>query len=476
MNLHNNEPIDPRDLKLDKMLANLQGNILKGHGRDNTVHILVEFYIDSMSKVKAWINKFAEGKLTCFKEQLRQREVFKRNNVSGGLFSGIYLTADFYRDFGYSLEGFSEAFKEGMKSRSGLNDDVEKFEAPYQDKKFHAMILMAHADVIELNMDSLEICKCFDLDGEKPDLKSIGKIITIEYGSAIRNSNRDGLEHFGYVDGISQPLFLKEDMDEYLSQNIQPVRYDPLASLDLVLIPDPLSQTEDAYGSYFVYRKLEQDVRGFKLHEKKLAKELDLKEEDEERVGAMIVGRFEDGTPLTLSGTDKMISSGIMNNFDYKEEIDNVSEDNGQRCPFHAHIRKTNPRRSPEDLTHRMARRGITYGHRNVSTTVENHLVQMPTSGVGLLFMSFQKSIENQFEFIQTNWANNKNFENEKTGIDLIIGQTKSVADQNNDPRLCGYTKKYNKAKKEWHSFENFVTTRGGEYFFAPSIDFLKKI
>ncbi len=40
--------------------------------------------------------------------------------------------------------------------------------------------------------------------------------MAIEYGSIIRNANKDGIEHFGYVDGISQPLFLKEEVDEWM--------------------------------------------------------------------------------------------------------------------------------------------------------------------------------------------------------------------------------------------------------------------
>ena len=53
----------------------------------------------------------------------------------------------------------------------------------------------------------------------------------------------------------------------------------------------------------------------------------------------MIVGRFDDGTPLTLQRTDGA-AQAIMNNFTYDSDGD------GHKCPFHAHIRKTNPRGS----------------------------------------------------------------------------------------------------------------------------------
>ncbi len=35
--------IDPHAAKFKTMLENLQGNILKGHGRDHTVHLFLTF-------------------------------------------------------------------------------------------------------------------------------------------------------------------------------------------------------------------------------------------------------------------------------------------------------------------------------------------------------------------------------------------------------------------------------------------------
>jgi len=107
----------------------------------------------------------------------------------------------------------------------------------------------------------------------------------------------EGIEHFGYVDGRSQPLFLVEDLPENAgmwSEVFKPSQF---------IVPDPGNPTTFSCGSYFVYRKLEQDVKKFKAQEKLLAKALGLKDEDEERAGALVVGRFEDGTPVALSAT-----------------------------------------------------------------------------------------------------------------------------------------------------------------------------
>ena len=138
---------------------------------------------------------------------------------------------------------------------------------------------------------------------------------------------------------------------------------------------------------------------------------------------------------------------------------------------FHSHIRKANPRRDDNDKKHIKARRGIPYGRRDVSTEIDPSIPQMPNDGVGLLFMSFQKSITNQFEFIQTKWVNEPDFPKKNDGIDPIIGQ-----DGVTNKSTGKFAQKYDsKSSLESQPFDQFVHLKGGEYFFAPSIAFLKK-
>jgi deferrochelatase/peroxidase EfeB len=101
---------------------------------------------------------------------------------------------------------------------------------------------------------------------------------------------------------------------------------------------DPYAASQqDCFGSYLVFRKLEQNVRGFKHREEQLARWLGLKGSAVQKAGALIMGRFTDGTPLTSSAVNGM-NEGVPNNFNYAEDTD------GTRCPFSAHIRKVNPR------------------------------------------------------------------------------------------------------------------------------------
>ena len=457
--------LNQNDFKKDALFSQLQGNILKGHGRDFTTNVFIRFDKRREKKVKEWIATFAENNVTSCKKQLKDNELYKRNKVSGGVFYGFLISAFGYKYLGFNTSNFEDSFKMGMKEADLKDPATSKWDKGFREE-IHAMVLIADDDREKLGNVSREIIK---------ELDNFARIVTIEYGNAIRNENNDGIEHFGYVDGVSQPLFFEDELDNYVKQNGGKDKFDPSAEKELVLINDPLIDTEDirfkdvtdAFGSYFVFRKLEQNIRKFKKDEEKLAGKKHLNLPDEERAGAMLVGRFEDGTPIQVSCEEGMIGSGAFNNFNY-------DNDDNSKCPFHAHIRKSNPRRNDEDKKHIMARRGIPYGHRDVPTNVKQDFHQMPEEGVGLLFMSFQSSITKQFEFIQKSWVNQFDFPVTGSGIDPIIGQ-----DGNGNISKGMFPTKYgdnSPSSLKEGSFESAVTMKGGEYFFAPSIPFLKTL
>jgi len=461
------------DLQNRELFEGIQGNILKSHGRHHTANVFIRCIDGRQTETKAWIRSLVAGENAIVESgyvQLRNNVLWKESKVDTGLFASIHISANGYKylfdEAGKQLFN-DEPFKKGMKAGLLNDPDPEQWEPGLRTDN-HFMLLMAHADPRKLELS---------LNAIFGEILAFGNITAVERGKALFNREGAGLEHFGYVDGISQPLFFDDEWEQYRKdnniQNPGDIKFDPRAEKELVLTQDPFfPQDPNALGSYFVFRKLEQNVKAFKQAEKDLAATLELN--DEEILGAMLVGRFEDGTPIEVREEDGMIHSAVYNNFDY-----NLAD--ASKCPFHGHIRKTNPRSSmptgsggmAESKSRIMARRGIPFGTRDDDPN-DGQIFNKPEKDVGLLFMSYQASIENQFEFIQQSWANNPFFPNFDTanpdGLDPIVGQ--------GDPRAMGKiaTEWGNPATMTTADFAQFVHMKGGEYFFAPSISFLENI
>ncbi|MFP5393754.1 MAG: peroxidase, partial [Gammaproteobacteria bacterium] len=128
-------------------------------------------------------------------------------------------------------------------------------------------------------------------------------------------------------------------------------------------------------------------------------------------------------------------------------------------------VRKVNPRDVPGSKAALMARRGIPYGQR-ADHPNDDGIDTKPAGGVGLLFQAYQADIEKQFETAQVYWANARDFPQPGTGIDPVIGQGAEPVGQR-------YPRRYGESLCEPFNFSGFVTMKGGEYFFAPSISFL---
>jgi Dyp-type peroxidase family len=339
--------------------------------------------------------------------------------------------------------------------RELLDPDPATWEEAYRGRQIDAMILLADDDEGFLLRQARDVFQ---------NVSNVADVLAVEPGRVLRNDADESIEHFGYVDGRSQPLFLKADIESE-TKRVGIDQWNPSAPLALVLVPDPCCGEEDCFGSYLVFRKLEQNVWGFKRREQELASALGLTEKEAERAGALIVGRFEDGTPVTLSPTERM-GKPVPNNFDHRRDR------SATRCPFHAHIRKVNPRGDTgsleEERKHRVVRRGITYGKRLVEPKDDPTLDQMPREGVGLLFMCFQSSLADQFGFLQTIYANSMT----GSGIDPIIGQREPCT----PPMEQHWPREWDNGGITDFHFGDFVKLKGGEFFFAPSLPFFRSL
>ncbi len=485
---------DPNNADMQTLLSALQGNILKGHGRDHTVHIFVKFDNSDVVKLRQHLKNFAAKTVTSALQQHVESEQFKKFKIPGAIFGNLFLTAGGYRALGFTDGQLNEIFedsffRDGMIARSGEFNDPPpvKWEEGYQSGKIDAMILLGDDDKEFLLRQARLLIN---------ELDAFCEILVIEQGEALRDKvTNEGIEHFGYVDGRSQPIYLESDEKNEGKMD----KWNPAEPLNIVLTKDRTVSGGEHWGSYFVFRKLEQNVLGFKTRELELADELGFKGEEKERAGAMVVGRFEDGTPLILTPTDGFIPKKE-NNFDYSIDDDRIDPNDptktipgGLKCPYQAHIRKANPRGDSvrrlgaserDERNHRVTRRGIPFGKRDKHPNDAQSLADYPTRDVGLLFMCFQAGIENQFAFMQSSWVNEERFVRglkpgeQTTGIDPVIGQNPAgtiPVPQLWRPHYGGETKPDNldDAELKEFSFNNFVKMKGGEFFFAPSMAFL---
>jgi hypothetical protein len=86
--------------------------------------------------------------------------------------------------------------------------------------------------------------------------------------------------------------------------------------------------------------------------------------------------------------------------------------------------------------------------------------------------MCYQRDIKNQFESLQFLQANSVNFFQANPGLDPVIGRMGGEPPPQKWLPAWGTPR----AKHQPFSFGSFVTIKGGEYFFAPSMSFLKKL
>lgn len=518
----NDGPLSLTDDALQDVFEDLQGNVLNGHGRDQAVLLFLQFSSTRIDEAKEQLAVLGAHWVTSAKAQLAAAEQFKATGDDGGLFVHVALSAAGYRALGVAADRIPsgaalrnrpaqltindrqvtfyerDVFAQGMKARrAALQDPAEAQWEEGLRADIHALVIIADDSNTDLINGEAQLRTMFEANATNP----IARVVSTQRGFGLRRRffDREGepkfgenVEHFGYVDGRSQPALLDTQLDADVQRDGRTV-WDPVAPPRLVLLDDPGGTPGVSFGSFLVFRKLEQNVKGFKQAQHALAEELKL---PTKLVGAMAVGRFEDGTPVVLQPGEGG-EPPAANDFNYS------SDAAGVRCPLQAHIRKTNPRLESvdpegnfakdrdEELGHRIARRGIPYGGGLSDFTELNSL---PERGVGLLFMCYQSDIWEQFEFMQRFWCDNDKFLQPglkgnaegcpdyvlNTGMDAIIGQQEA---QIPDP-ITGFAAPPTKWPCEWgqrtastsHSIARFVTMRGGEYFFSPSLTFLRSL
>jgi Dyp-type peroxidase family len=227
-------------------------------------------------------------------------------------------------------------------------------------------------------------------------------------------------------------------------------------------------------GSFIVFRRLQQHVFDFRSQAETPVPEADPTLSPPQKAAKMI-GRWPSGTPTAASPEEDPGDSGKTNAFDYENDQE------GERTPRFAHIRKVNPRKEkvpdPENESvgrHRMIRRGIPFGE-----PLGKEATSDDDRERGLHFISVVADVARQFEFIQRRWANDPNFPNGgKPGTPGTAYEPPTTGEPADGPdpvigeRDPGAEDALHQVGKT-HSFgllKPVVSVTAGEYFFVPSI------
>ena len=285
----------------------------------------------------------------------------------------------------------------------------------------------------------------------------------------------DTREHFGFADGFSQPAIEGVSQDGAFGEGVrEKTGWRPLAlgefllgHLDEESLTDPKRRLPSApddplgrNGTYMVWRKLYQDVALFRrtLREASAV----YADGDETKLMAKVVGRWPNGAPVTVwpDASPKQFDARRpgANAFGYTD-----ADANGFGCPLGAHVRRSNPRDSlgfDGRLTfrHRIIRRGMPYGPRLLEGSPDDGKDR------GLVFVCFNASISRQFESVQRQWLNDGNLFHLGADSDFLLGgDGGKMTIQGPRPFFLS-------------PLARFITTRGGEYLFVPSITALGAI
>lgn len=436
---------------------NIQGFVVRGYRLPAAGYLFLR--IDEPAKARALLGDVIDQVITA------ERWDVKPDSGINVAFSYEGLRALGVDDD--SLAAFPAEFREGMASRKVLLGDLGDSDPAHWEECFksgdaHVLVMISAKDAAALAERDQRIRALVAQRGG-------ASVVVTQLGAVLPT----GREHFGYADGFSQPAIAGSRFPDHPGAGAPSEKGDwrPIAAGEFILgypdeqgslpaapPPDELSRN----GSYVVYRKLRQDVAGFR---RQLAEAAELYPGGEAELAAKLVGRWRDGTPLDSSPAREdpsLVADKKRNNaFDYGRDPD------GMRCPVGSHIRRMNPRLSmPFEgklvNRHRVIRRGITYGDLLPEGAEDDGADR------GVIFMTVQASLARQFEFVQAQWANTGNPFRLGDDQDPIIGPMDN--DGLNKMTIPGRPPFF------FGPLSRVVTMRGGEYYFAPGINGLRHL
>ena len=525
------------DCPVDIEFADVQGNILTAYGRLGFPHGRFGLLnVRQPAAGRAFIEALRHRVTTAVRWPSQRkalppgRVTVERPKVTVNLaftFRGLLALEVPVR----TLRGMPDEFIDGMAGRSAiLGDDTREnnqgdwdpvWGAKSRGKDIHILVMLNAqmqkdgSPVPELAAMCAEIAAlCERLGGVSLLTGHKGPDPAWQTLEALRDANNLPCpkEHFGFTDGISDPVF----QGQYAKgeEQARSVGYGatdglgnwrPIAAGEFLLgwsdeaqevaggaMPLDFSRN----GTFIAYRKLHQDIKGFNDWVAETSRQLQAVwklgsfDEARETLLAKMAGRWSDGVPLTVAPTFwdwqefnrryPPASDHSVRNDSERERamVDFLYRDDpaGTRCPLTSHIRRANtrdmldPRAAASKPKSRMGsalnnrrrilRRGLPYGRAGAADGEH---------GVVMLVMC--ASLQRQFEFVQQQWMNYGLDSNAGNDTCPLIGNHGAGAKFTiaADPR-SGVPPFIATGLKQW------VQTRGGDYFFMPSMTALRMI
>lgn len=358
-----------------------------------------------------------------------------------------------------ALRTFVSEFQEGMAvpHRARLLGDVGESDPEEWDwgrEQNIDVLLMVFAKAWKLdtyirdieNIEGYPPCLRFEMHGRQRDTEPFG------FADGISQPFVEGLDHPEEA-GHRTPVKAGEFVLGYLNEfGKRPATPSVAPNKDPNGLLRRLGDTGRAdlgrNGTFLVLRQLRQHVERFEK----------FVDGDQARAARM-VGRWRSGAPLVRYRDDPG-ANHQENDFGYHRE-----DRHGFRCPIGAHIRRANPRDSLSDAAgispqaaqamvnqHRIIRRGRVYERDGEK---------------GLLFICLNANIERQFEFVQNSWLMYPEFGGLHDETDPLLGNVRP-----DGPRAM--TIQNPRIGERLTGLDQFVTVKGGGYFFLPGMTALR--
>ena len=441
-------------------LADVQSLVLRGY-RVLEAHPYQRYAylrVDGQSAGQAWLAKLLPRVTSCTDFDAQE----------GPYVLSIAFTHRGLKKFDAPASTWPQAFVEGMAKRADrLGDDgpsaPSRWPGALGRDDVDVLVSIASADEQSVQAGVRDV-----------EAARTAEVVELGHDDAGHLPGRPrGSEHFGFVDGIGQPYVDGSGIDPWPGEGTPEKRdrWDAIKSGEFVLGYEleegSRPRDVDAFqknGSYFALRKLSEQVAAFRTYVAKMAK---LAGWSEELIGAKMVGRWQSGAPLVSSPhkDDPSLGADPSRNNDFRYTDDK----HGHACPFGAHIRRANPRDDPTGPTirqvrsHRIIRRALPYGP---------WLPEGTTDDVdrGVMFGVINADLENQFEYVQRSWMNST-LSSRKLSLEADKDPLTGAHDGAGKLLIPGTAK----TAFCWE-LPRFVETRGGDYFFVPSLSALRQL